>query len=312
MHIRYLKQHEIDHNKWDNCIAHSFNGLVYGYSWYLDAVCQEWHALVEEDYERVWPLIVKRKYGIDLLYQPFFTQQLGLFSRKILNSELLEKFIKAIPRKFKYAEISLNALNKIESEKYHVIPQLNLELDLINPYEKIKNKYSKNLKRNLKKAGTQNLGINRSIKPDEAIRLFRENRGKNLKHLKEADYLRFKRLVYTAIYKGMADVYGVYSAMNEICAAAIFIRSHNRASFVFSGLSEYGKELGAMSYLIDTYIQDHAERHLTFDFEGSNDEGLAHFYKSFGAQEVWYPKLIINRLNSLQALFFNYHRSLKK
>lgn len=311
MNIRYLLNNEIDQDKWDDCIAHSFNGLVYAYSWYLDAICEEWHALVEDDYERVFPLIVKRKFGIDLLYQPFFTQQLGVFSRKILSQNVVEDFLSQIPSKFKYVEMSMNALNKIDAHKHEVIPQLNLELDIIKPYNKIKEQYTKNLSRNLKKAENAQLSLNKNSSPDELIQLFRENNGKDYHHITDSDYLRFKRMIYTAVYKGMCDVYGVYDRRNELSAGGIFIRSHNRASFVFSGLSPSAKEEGAMPFLLDAYIQDHAERHLTFDFEGSNKESLARFYKGFGAQEVWYSKLIINRMNWFQRMAFNWHRKLK-
>jgi len=311
MNIRYLQNHEIDQDKWDDCIVHSFNGLVYAYTWYLDAICEEWHALVEDDYERVFPLIMKRKFGVDLLYQPFFTQQLGLFSRKILDQDVVDEFVNKIPLKFKYVEINLNTHNKIDVQKFNITPQLNLELDIINSYTQIKTKYSKNLQRNLKKAVDANLSLNKNANPDEVIRLFKENKGKQYRHITESDYLRFKRMVYTAVYKGMADVYGVYDRTNELCAGGIFMRSHNRASFIFSGLSDSGKELGAMPFLLDAYIQDHAERHLTFDFEGSNNESLARFYKGFGAQKIWYSKLIINRMNCFQKIAFRWYRKLK-
>ena len=311
MNIRYLQNHEIDQDKWDDCIAHSFNGLVYAYSWYLDAICDEWHALVENDYERVFPMVVKRKYGVDLLYQPFFTQQLGVFSRKILNQDVVDEFIGQIPSKFKYVEINLNTLNKVDDEKNELIPQLNLELDIIKAYDKIASKYSKNLQRNLKKAENAQLSLNKNSKPDEVIRLFRENNGAQYRHITDTDFMRFKRMVYAAVYKGMADIYGVYDRTNELCAGGVFMRSHNRASFLFSGLSTLGKKEGAMPFLLDTYIKDHAERHLTFDFEGSNNVSLAKFYKGFGAQEIWYSKLIINRMNAFQKLAFNIHRKLK-
>lgn len=311
MNIRYLQNHEINQDKWDDCIAHSFNGLVYAYTWYLDSICEEWHALVEGDYERVFPLVVKRKFTIELLYQPFFTQQLGVFSRKILNQDVVTEFVNKIPSKFKYVEINLNALNKVDGRSFTVIPQLNLELDIINPYEKIKIRYSKNLSRNLKKASKAQLSLNKNCKPDEVVRLFKENNGKQYRNITALDYLRFKRMIYTAVYKGMADVYGVYDRTNELCAGGVFIRSHNRASFLFSGLSKFGKEISAMPFLIDSYIQDHAEHHLTFDFEGSNNKQLARFYKSFGAQEVWYSKLILNRMNFIQTFAFNIHRKLK-
>jgi hypothetical protein len=63
-----------------NAIARSFNGIVYAYSWYLDIVSPGWDALVKDDYKSVMPLTWRKKYGIKYLYQPFFTQQLGVFS----------------------------------------------------------------------------------------------------------------------------------------------------------------------------------------------------------------------------------------
>ncbi len=312
MEIRYLENSQIDYDKWDHCIAKSFNGMVYAYSWYLDAVCDKWHALVQGDYVRVFPLAIKKKFGVNLIYQPFFTQQLGLFSKELLSKEILYEFLSAIPSNYKYVEICLNTHNKVSTSNFIQTKHINLELDLINSYEKIQSKYSKNLIRNLKKAKEHKLNIAKNIKPDEVIRLFRANKGKSIKHLKEADYLRFKRLVYSAVYKGMCDVYGVYDIKNELVAGAIFIRSHHRASFIFSGLSDPGKELGAMPYLIDRYIQDYSNRHLTFDFEGCDDPQLVRFYKSFGAVKTNYFQITINRLSFIHNTLFKLYRTIKK
>ncbi|MCK4361546.1 MAG: hypothetical protein KAV70_07350, partial [Bacteroidales bacterium] len=79
--IKHLTYQQINKSKWDECIKKSFNGIIYGYSWYLDIVCKHWEALVENDYERVFPLTTGKKFGINYLYQPFFTQQLGVFSK---------------------------------------------------------------------------------------------------------------------------------------------------------------------------------------------------------------------------------------
>ena len=135
--MRHLRHDEIDKKKWDDCIRSSFNGIIYAYSWYLDVVCEDWESLVENDYERVFPLTGKRKYGISYLYQPFFTQQLGVFSKSILSAEVVEEFLKAIPAKYRYIETNLNTLNKIDSDGFKVEPQRNFELDLIHSYENI-------------------------------------------------------------------------------------------------------------------------------------------------------------------------------
>lgn len=294
--IKYLQRKHIDDIKWNNCINHAFNGNLYGYSWFLDIVAGEWDALVENDYERVFPLVRQRKFGISYIYQPFFTQQLGLYSTTKLDAEALSSFIKAIPSKFRQVEVNLNTLNKVEGLSVKVIPQLNHELDLIHSYEKIRQTYSDNLIRNLKKPVKAELTISKNIKPDDIIDLFRKNRGKEISHLHDKDYLKLKRIAYACMYKGIANIQGVYDRQNQLCAGAFFILSNNKAIFLFSGLSEEGRESGAMPFLIDNFIREHSGRHLTFDFDGSNDPNLARFYKSFGSKECVYQRVVIYRL----------------
>jgi hypothetical protein len=299
--IRYLNRKHIDDVKWNNCISHSFNGNLYGHSWFLD-IAGEWDALVENDYERVFPLVHRKKFGISYIYQPFFTQQLGLYSTIKLDPEILSTFIKSIPSKFKQVAINLNTLNKAQGIPFKVVPQINHELDLIHDYEKIRKGYSENLVRNLKKPEKAGLSILKNIKPEDIIDLFRKNRGREFKHLKEADYLRLKRIAYACMHKGIANIQGVYDRDNRLCAGAFFILSNDKAIFLFSGLNEAGRKAGAMPFLIDSYIRGHAGRHLTFDFDGSNDPDLARFYKSFGSKECIYQRLFINRMPG----FFNF------
>ena len=96
--IKYLEQHEIDKSAWDKCIEQSPNGLIYGYSFYLDHMADHWDGLVMNDYEAVFPLPWRKKYGIHYLYQPFLTAQLGLFGKEI-NASLLNEFLQTIPKK---------------------------------------------------------------------------------------------------------------------------------------------------------------------------------------------------------------------
>jgi hypothetical protein len=165
------------------------------------------------------------------------------------------------------------------------------------------------LLRNIKKGEKAGLTVLKNIKPDDIIRLFRQNRGSQIKHLGEGDYMKLKRIAYTAMYKGIANIQGVYDDHNQLVAGAFFILSHNKVIFLFSGLSGEGRDAGAMPFLIDNFIRDHAGRHLTFDFDGSNDPNLARFYKSFGSKECRYQRLEINRLPFLsRATYFLYKK----
>ncbi len=78
--IHYLKNSEIDFEKWDACVAQATNSLIYGYAFYLNAMSENWDALVFGNYEAVMPLVWRKKKGIKYLYQQAFTQQLCIFS----------------------------------------------------------------------------------------------------------------------------------------------------------------------------------------------------------------------------------------
>ncbi|KAF0194512.1 MAG: hypothetical protein FD166_3486 [Bacteroidetes bacterium] len=297
MDIRLVEHKDLDKAAWDNCIGQSVNGNIYAFSWYLDIVCDEWDALISGEYESVFPLTFRKKFGIWYLYQPFFTQQLGIFSILHITPQIVEEFLSAIPKRYKFAEINLNAYNKPDRIKWQLVDNLNHELDLIEPYEILKKGYSQNTSRNIAKAIRNNISISSSIKPEEIVRLFRDNKGKQFRNLTENDYRRFIRLAYECIVNRKAICYGAYTSENTLCAGAIVVFSHRKAIFLFSATNETAKEKGAMFMLIDHFIQDLSGNHLTLDFEGSNDPSLARFYKSFGSVCVSYPGLRFNRLS---------------
>ncbi len=294
--IIYLLNNEIDKDKWDQAVRRSFNGNVYALSWYLDIVHKGWDALVEDDYVRIMPLTGNRKFGIDYLFQPFFAQQLGIFSTEILNQDIINEFIAAIPPKYRFVQINLNIHNQLQPGNWVLIPNKNYLLDLIARYPKLYSRYSANTKRNLKKARNSALTVTKSLKPDVLTDMFRQNKGKEIKHWKEEHYKRLQRIMYQAVYKGMGEAYGAYTEHNELCAGAFFLKDHQHLIFLFSASTSTARENGAMTLLLDTVIQEFAESTLVLDFEGSNEPGLARFYQGFGSQEVIYYRLEINRL----------------
>jgi hypothetical protein len=310
--INHLQRADINTERWDDCIRNASNGLVYGYSWYLDLVSPEWEALVEGDYRCVFPLTHRRKFGINYLYQPFFTQQLGVFSTDPLSQKIVRSFIEAIPPKYRFAEINLNSENRLDRDKFNIVRRLNLELDLNCPYENLYKNYSQNTKRNIKKARAVGVTVAKNIRPDDLIALFRQNKGKEILHLVDKDYLLLKRVVYACLQKGMAQVWGAYTATNDLCAGIIFIFSHQRVIFYFSATSTTARENGAMPFLIDTFIDEYAQTPVIFDFEGSNDINLARFYKSFGAVENHYHQLVVNKLPGVVCLGLKMVKDIRK
>jgi len=295
MEIKYLKQNEIDVKKWDKCISGSINGLVYAYSWYLDVVNENWEALVYGDYETVMPLTNNRKFGISYLYQPPFTQQLGIFSSHKLSEEIVLEFIRAIPEKYKFIEINLNKFNVIsDSKDIKVQQKITYELELIRDYEHIFHHYKKNTIRNIRKATQNKVSVIQGLQPNQVIDLIHSSDKRQ--NYSENDIAIIRRLIAASARKSSGLLYGAYSENNSLCAAGLFVYSNSKACFILSVANEEAKQNGAMFLLIDEFIRQFALRNMILDFEGSMIEGVARFYAGFGAQPFNYPAIKINKL----------------
>ena len=295
--INYLEHNAIDKPKWDALIAEC--GNIYAYSWYLDIVHPGWEALVEDDYQSVMPLTGGKKFGVNYLFQPFFVQQLGVFS-KALTPETTEAFMKAIPSKYRFAEIRLNEGNGLEGGVQGVEYHRNVLLNLNQDYEAIRSNYHQNTKRNLAKAEDHNLQLVTSVIPYHVVALFRDNRGALLNKWGDVEYNVLTHLAKTAQRRNSAFMLGVSEkGVGQLLCAAIFMKTKDRITFLFSGLTEEGKQRQAMTYLLDQVIQQYAHQPITFDFEGSDDENLARFYLGFGGNETKYPSFCFNRLSPI-------------
>lgn len=301
--IRYLPHNDIDKAKWDACIGNSVNGQIYAFSWYLGNACELWDALVEDDYVSVMPLPYRKKAGVQYIFPPSLMQQLGIFSVEDISASKVAEFIHEIPLKFKYAEINLNHNNPVENLTINNKTHVNLELSLNKPYEELQRNYAENLRRILKKIPASIFTIKKEGDTRELIELFKNNQAKKIASLPKDFYQVLERISNVSKDKNLMQLWQVFHE-GKLCAGVLFIFGFQKAIFLFSANNDTGKEHHAMHFLIDRFIHENAGKELTLDFEGSDNESLARFYRSFGATEKNYygiafskwPQFVINSL----------------
>lgn len=296
--IRYLKHNEIDKSKWDRCIKNATNGKPYALSWYLDVVHPGWEALVADDYHSVMPLTAGQKFGISYLYQPFFVQQLGLFSINVVTKEDVACFMNAIPERYRLIEIRLNEGNLLPATQTGISFHRNIVLDLEFPYETLYGSYHTNTRRNLAIAMRNDLRILKNIPIETIISLFRAHRGASIKTWGEKAYDTLKKLTSEMLSHDAAFTCGVaLPDSDDVLAGALFIKWQGRIIFLFSGNSAFAMKKQAMTFLIDNIVRTYSEKNILLDFEGSDNANLARFYRGFGGSEIYYPSYTLNRLN---------------
>ncbi|AHW61613.1 hypothetical protein SAMN05444285_12113 [Draconibacterium orientale] len=290
--IHYIKHALIDSEKWNQCIDGALNCRIYAYDWHLDRTAIEWDALVYGNYEYVMPLPFRKKLGIKYLYQPLFSQQLGIFPTP--SKAIFDAFIDAIKDRFKYADVQLNALNVPGENSGDIFfERKNYLLSLTKDFKSIISGYSKNTKRNIAKAQNQDLTIIEGIRHEDYLAF----KAKNLPAgVEQSAIAKLKSLIAFGEYKGFGKIYGVYTPENNLCAAVYFCRWKDRVIYFNAASNEEGKNTGAMYYLVNRFIEDNAGKNLLLDFEGSMIPGVERFYSGFGAKPETYFHLKYNRL----------------
>lgn len=284
--ITYLRHHQIDKTKWDECIDRSDNGLVYALSIYLDHMSPGWEALILEDYKAVFPLPCRKKWGIRYICQPTLVAQLGLFGNAV-TMELTNDFLDAIPASFRYIDLPLNHAS--HSDRDFAYRRKNLVLTLQKSHADIYGVYSKNVKRNILKAERQDCVIDKTIAVKDVV-LFAKAHIHDSKGL-----LSFSRLYGSFLRQHKAVCYGVREK-DKLIAAATFLFYKNRAYYIMAGNHEESRSRGASHFLVDHFIRDYASSEYLLDFEGSDVEGVAQFYAGFGAVDEPYTAIRWNRL----------------
>ncbi len=296
--IHYIKHQEIDKAKWDACMEQSLHATIYGYSYYLDSVCEQWDALIEDDYISIMPLPYRKKTGITYIFSPSMTQQLGVFSCQLISPSKVQEFLEAIPSKFKFCRINLNHGNILNRENYTAVTHTNLELSLDKPCEELFGLFSENTQRNIKKAAKFNLSIHKDGTITNLVQLFKENKAQDLDGLPADFYFCLKKVYKMLLEKHQAQIWEVrYNG--ALYAGAFFGYASNKVYFLFSASSKEAKETGSMPFLIHNFIQENVSKNLILDFEGSDSPSLARFYRSFGAIDKNYNQIILNRLPNI-------------
>ena len=279
--IHYIEHKDIDFKKWDSCVSNSLNRLIYGFSWYLDVVCDDWDALVYNDYEAVFPLPKRKKWGVEYIYQPFFCQQLGVFSKMEVE---IEFFLNCIPKKFKYLELNVGSSNSFVIQE-----NSNYELAIVKTVE---SQFSKNTSRNISKAKASNLSLVSNVSPEQHISLFNTNLSKlGITH-KELDV--YIRLCYILITNNTGKIYAVLDEFNNLVASSLIAIDGQRIYYLNGAANQEGRKVGASHWMVSEIMKNYPGK--IFDFEGSNIDGVARFYEGFGAKKTSYPTIKINRL----------------
>lgn len=283
MDLRLLDRSQINRTRWDQCVQSFPSELPYGLSWYLDAATnKQWKGIVDGDYEKVMPLPIKN-FGVwKHIIQPPLSQQLGIFGHDVSENDVRE-ILQSIPSKYPVVLIPMNeniVATEVEGWKRKTLPNYTLELS--KSYKELRKSYTKSLKHRTNKFGAK-LKVRPYHDVDQLQRNFHEIIGKRIglsqKHLE-----RTNRILHAAIENDAGFMLEVSTIEGQWIGQLFYLRTNDRLVQIKAIANDLGRSMCALHVGIDHVLKTHAERDLTYDFEGSKIPGVASFFRSFGAE----------------------------
>jgi hypothetical protein len=292
--IVYYKNNEIDREQWDNCIRNTPGARPYAYSWYLDIMAPGWQALVDDDYDSVFPVPASIRFGIRYIATPVFLQQLGAFSPDNHSAKAVTEFLDYMPDFYKFIDLCIG--QKIDVGGYRISERVNFELDLSKTYESLSANFTDHCRRNIHSSSRNSPELVSEITPDEIINLFIENKGKDIAGIKDRDYQHLKNLINFCKINKKGRIIGVRGARKRLIFGLFLIEIPGRKTILFVANTPQSREKRLGYYVINELIKKSSSTRTILDFAGSSIPSVASFYESFGSARIPFYRLYRNRL----------------
>ena len=333
-YLAWLTRESVDKTAWNRCVDGAHNALIYGHTWYLDAVTNapgwRWEGLVLPHesgvgYAAVMPVPLRKRWGRWVVYQPLFCQFLAIFSPKTIPPA---PFLEALGKRYRYAS-SLHLLLpeplpalpdwvQVRTLVTHVLPLTNAHSDPPHqpvPYAQLAARYTPDRQMNLHRAQKRTSEVAHwqltdSENTEPLLNLFRGNHAERI-GVGEWAYDLFRGVVGALRAHGLGTLR--YACVTgKPVAGAFFVEANGRIIYLFNAADAEGRRLNARTLLLNEAIAEGTKKATTgpllFDFESPSTPGVVSFYESFGAIPQAYTVLTWSRLTWLERVIQGYVR----
>lgn len=287
--MNLIERTEIDTNRWDKLVSNHKEASFFSYSWYLDALAENWCILVDDDYSKGIALPYTKRMGVSILYTPIFSRAVHPIG------DLTKVDLETIQRQFPVIEIgTTEALFGIKSERIHQV---------IVDFEN--RKISSQAKRSLKKAKNSLVRLTYSSSYGaivEAIQLELKDKFKGV------DAARIQRLIQLFAVAEEQGFIKVFEVSDDVETGGIVcLEDDVQVLYLKGACPENLKKNGGMYLALNAGIEYAQSQGKRFDFGGSNVPGVRKFNMNLGGVDQTY---YFNEVNN-GPVWFNWARKLK-
>ncbi len=271
--MKIVERKYIDIQKWNKLVQETKGASFFSYTWYLDAVAENWCVLVKDDYSSGIALPYVVNLGVKTLYTPIFAR----------FYELLGKFDgidfkKPIKNTFQYYNFAVK--QPILGEGYEMS-----EFQVIT--KDTEQQFSSQAKRSLKKALKNGLEIQFSSEYNSVISIVSKELNNKFEGINEKSLAALGKLFENAKNENCTRVFHFGKEGGIVC-----LEKKGQLLYLKGTVSPDFKKNGGMYMALNSAIQYAKGKGLDFDFGGSQIDGVKRFNHNLGGKdEIYYRYL---------------------
>ncbi|MDR0348651.1 MAG: GNAT family N-acetyltransferase [Tannerella sp.] len=288
---------------------------VFSQDWWLDIVCgsSNWDIMLMEQNSRIqaaWPVY---RPCSRIISMPPYTQTMGIWFAPVPEDT---KYASALEHRQTICKQFIERLKPYKSflqnfhhsftdwlpfywQNFRQTTRYTYKLNDLRNTALLLANMSRNMRRNLKKAGKQfHITVKKGISTDEFLMIQAqtfERQGIRNKQSREI----LQNLIAVCRERQQGDLWGGYDPEGKLHAAALIVWNKNTAYYLAGGGNPSLRSSGAHSLVLweaIQYVSGYAE---SFDFEGSMLPGVERFFREFGATQTPYFTISKGKLRLL-------------
>jgi len=280
--------------------------------YWLDNVCEagmEWDVILYEKGGEIrgsFVYVVQKKHGLTLITLPKLTQFLGPYikypegqkyeKRLSWEKEVMNYFIDHLP---KYDDFNMNFYHMVTNwlpfywKGFKQTTRYTYRIEKDTKADELSKKLDTDIRRRRKKAQKSGVEV---VESDDIEQFYRLNTMTfNRQGIKIPYSLEFIKNLYQKLQEKNACKIFVAIHEKKAIAAAFLVYDTRSVFYLMGGMDSERKELGGMDMVLYRSTEFALDNRLDFDFEGSMVESIEKYFRSFGAVQTSYHKVMKTR-----------------
>jgi hypothetical protein len=267
--MKIVERKDLDVVKWDALVQSLPSNSFFSFSWYMDAVAENWCVLVDDDYQNGIALPYTIRAGQEVLYAPIFGRYAEVFGS-------IGEHVMLIKERFKIIEFaSKHSVFDDSPDKVHQVVDSNNQWKL-----------GSQAKRSLKKAEKMCYEVSVDEDVDGVYETICSELSGKHSGVTALTLKNLKQLFVNAKSEGRIKVFHLNGESH--LGGIVCFESDSQLLYVKGSVTDSAKRNGGMYLLMKTAILYAKDNELKFDFGGSNAEGVRKFNKNLGGVDVPY------------------------